>query len=337
MIFNISIQPSEIKDSTTLVLNDSKFPILNIDVDSYIVGAAVETGLNLRMKDGCYSLQIGKYCSLAEDILFMIDINHDYKSVFQGCISILKDEASKSKLCRKGEIIILNDVWIGHGVTIMDGVIIGNGVVVAAQSVVTKSVPDYAIVAGNPARIVGWRFDKDQRTKMSNIAWWDWDSQKIQEAADYMTGGIDEFVHKYENEIDEEAAQIQSCENPVQDADLGKNYLYVVDYDSDFPLITHVIEEFCDTYAKGEAKLVLYIFDNAETLFEKIMSELENYEDTDCRVQIIDGQYVDIKAALYNADAYITNRAKNNIRLVDLARRYGKEIVTGCSYPILFL
>ena len=124
--------------------------------------------------------------------------------------------------------------------------------------------------------------------------------------------------------------------NPILDADLGKNYVFVTDYDMDFPLITHVIKEFCETYPEGEAKLVLYIFENAETVFEKIMDELEKYEDTDCRIQIIDGKHVDIKAVLDYTDAYITNRAKNNIKLVDFARRYGKKIVSGCSYPILF-
>lgn len=336
MIFKIAIQPNQITEPTTLVLNDNKFPILNIDVDSYIVGASVETGLNFHMEDGCYSLQIGKYCSMAEDILFMIDINHDYKSVFQGCISVLKDTSTKSRLRRKGEILILNDVWIGHGVTIMDGVLIGNGAVVAAQSVVTKSVPDYAIVAGNPAKIVGWRFDEIQRTKMSKIGWWNWDSQKISKATSYMTGDIDQFVDKYENEIVVQDDQMKKYENPILDADHGKNYVFVADYDIDFPLITHVIKEFCETYPGGEAKLVLYIFENAETVFEKIMGELEKYEDTDCRIQIIDGKHVDIKAVLYYTDVYITNRAKNNIKLVDFARRYGKEIVSGCSYPILF-
>lgn len=57
--------------------------------------------------------------------------------------------------------MIENDVWIGHGATIMGGVIIHNGAVVGANAVVTKDVSPYAIVAGNPARVIKYRFDDE--------------------------------------------------------------------------------------------------------------------------------------------------------------------------------
>lgn len=71
MIFDLKLEPYQIKDSTQFfckVDGQNDFPVLTIDKDSYIVNAMVETGLNFRVQDGVYNLQIGKYSSLAEDI-----------------------------------------------------------------------------------------------------------------------------------------------------------------------------------------------------------------------------------------------------------------------------
>ena len=77
------------------------------------------------------------------------------------------------------DTIIGNDVWIGHNVTIMPGVTIGSGVIIGSCSVVTKNVPHYSIVAGNPGRIVRQRFDNETIAKLLEIQWWDWPEDKI--------------------------------------------------------------------------------------------------------------------------------------------------------------
>lgn len=148
MYLNLKINPRDVQETSVLSANIGQlhpFKVLTIGKDSYIVDAQIETGLNLDQNiastRGVYNLQIGKYCSLAEKICFLIDINHDYKSVFQGNISEFAGMDIQTKLHRKGQILIENDVWIGHGVTIMGGVTIRSGTVVAAGSVVTKSPP----------------------------------------------------------------------------------------------------------------------------------------------------------------------------------------------------
>ena len=67
-----------------------------------------------------------------------------------------------------------HDVWVGHGAFILPGVKIGNGAVVAAQSVVTKDVPAYAVVAGSPARILRYRFSDDEIEALLLSNWWDY-------------------------------------------------------------------------------------------------------------------------------------------------------------------
>ncbi|MBL7771385.1 MAG: CatB-related O-acetyltransferase [Chitinophagaceae bacterium] len=75
-----------------------------------------------------------------------------------------------------------NDVWIGCGTTILRGVHIGDGAVVGANSVVTKSVPPFAIVAGSPARIIRFRFPKDIQDALIELAWWHWEEAKFKQA-----------------------------------------------------------------------------------------------------------------------------------------------------------
>lgn len=75
----------------------------------------------------------------------------------------------------KGNIVIKNDVWIGFGSTVLSGVTVGNGSVLAARCVVTKDVPDYAVVGGNPARILKYRFEPRMIDLLLELAWWDED------------------------------------------------------------------------------------------------------------------------------------------------------------------
>ncbi len=77
------------------------------------------------------------------------------------------------------ETEIGNDVWIGANVVIRDGIKIGNGAIIAAGSIVVKNVPDYAIVAGVPAAIKKYRFDKVTIDKLLRLKWWDLDESLI--------------------------------------------------------------------------------------------------------------------------------------------------------------
>lgn len=82
------------------------------------------------------------------------------------------------------EVTIENDVWIGANVVVLKGVHIGNGAIIGASSVVTKDVPDYAIVVGNPAKVLKYRYNVNEIKWLLALKWWDFSRKKIQELVD---------------------------------------------------------------------------------------------------------------------------------------------------------
>lgn len=107
-----------------------------------------------------------------------------------------KDDDSFFDWRKEKKVEIGNDVWIGHNVVIMGGVTVSNGVVIGSSSVVTKDVPPYAIVVGNPAKIIKYRFDEESIKNLEDIAWWNWDFEKIKSAIDDFKN-IELFIKKY--------------------------------------------------------------------------------------------------------------------------------------------
>jgi len=138
-------------------------------------------GPNLDIYSGNQKVTIGSFCSIARNVS-MQAYNHNSKKLstyFMG--QNLFQQKWENETVSKGDIIIKNDVWIGSHCVILGGVTIGNGAIVAANSVVTKDVPPFSIVAGTPAKVIGSRFDKATITKIEMLAWWDWSVEKIKE------------------------------------------------------------------------------------------------------------------------------------------------------------
>lgn len=91
-----------------------------------------------------------------------------------------------------------NDVWLGKNVTIVNGADIGNGVIAGAGTIITKDIPDYAIVVGVPAQIIGYRYEKNQIEALNRIKWWNWSDDEIRERYDDFYLPIEEFIRKYD-------------------------------------------------------------------------------------------------------------------------------------------
>jgi len=341
MNFNIKINPGEVQETQTFTINigqDQPFRILTIGKDSYIVDAEVETGLNMDRNiisnRGVFNLQIGKYCSLAEKITFLIDINHDYQSVFQGYISEFSDREKEEKMCRKGQILIENDVWIGHHATIMGGITIHSGAVVAAGAVVTKDVPPYAIVGGNPAKIIKYRFDDDIIKKLLEISWWNWPSNILSERSADMMGDVEDCANKYYPYTIEERKRNLSVESPIKQS-AGKNLLFFLDFDDPYPLYSKIIREFCHSYHGMEHNLVLAFAEAfTEEQIEQLTITLNEFENYDVLIQIIDCSEIPIDTLIANIDIYITNRSPNNLKRAEVAYKFRKKVISGVDIPV---
>ncbi|MBV8428124.1 MAG: hypothetical protein JOZ88_12860, partial [Hyphomicrobiales bacterium] len=100
---------------------------------------------------------------------------------------------------RSHRVALGNDVWVGHGAIVLPGRRIGDGAVIAAGAIVTKDVPPYTIVGGNPARIIRPRFPRAIAERLSRLAWWDWSHGELRRALpDLRALTIEQFLGKYE-------------------------------------------------------------------------------------------------------------------------------------------
>ena len=128
------------------------------DLDKVRVGQATYGPLNIQeWGHSDEQLTIGHYVSISEGVTFLLGGNHPYQGIttFPVKVKVLGHEKEAQT---KGPILVGDDVWLGHNAMVMSGVTIGQGAVIAAGSVVTKDVPPYAIVGGNPARVIKYRF-----------------------------------------------------------------------------------------------------------------------------------------------------------------------------------
>ena len=116
------------------------------------------------------TITIGRYCQLGANVA--IHTNDHPTNTMTTYISSKLFNGELSKLKVKDEVIIKNDVWLGHGVIILGGVTVGNGAVTAAGSVVTKDVPAYSIVAGVPSKLIKKRFNNKVIEQLEELQWW---------------------------------------------------------------------------------------------------------------------------------------------------------------------
>ena len=130
-------------------------------------------------------LRIGKFCSIAARATFIMNgANHRSAGFSTYPFAVFGNGWSgrfegESDYPYRGDTVVENDVWIGYEALVMPGVRIGNGAIVATGSVITKDVPDYAIVGGNPARVIRMRFDEATVAALLGMSWWDWPLEKI--------------------------------------------------------------------------------------------------------------------------------------------------------------
>ena len=152
------------------------------------------------------NLTIGKFCSIASNCHIYLGGNHRtdwittypfghiHKDVFTF------DGVGHPKT--NGDVIIGNDVWIADNVTIMSGIVIGDGAVIANNSHIVKNVEPYSIVGGNPAKLIKYRFTKEQINQLLLLKWWDLDDIQINKIVPLLCNSdIDKLIYTLRNKI----------------------------------------------------------------------------------------------------------------------------------------
>ncbi|MCJ2013772.1 CatB-related O-acetyltransferase [Methylobacterium sp. J-076] len=132
----------------------------------------------VRFPESGRKLTIGRYCSIADRVEILLGGDHrlDWASTYP--FAAMRGhfpgaDAPEDYHSSRGDVVIGHDVWLGSGCMILSGVTVGHGAVVAARAVVTRDVPPYGVVAGNPARVVRHRFPPEVAQALVASAWWD--------------------------------------------------------------------------------------------------------------------------------------------------------------------
>lgn len=146
------------------------------------------------------NISVGNYCSIAAKVFACGNgafhasmLNKKAVSNFPFSPTFEKDYPSSAK---NQSIVIKNDVWIGHEAVLMGNITIGNGAIIGTRAIVTKDVPDYGVVVGNPGKLIKYRFTEQQIEKLLQIAWWNWELKVIQERLQYLSD-IDLLIEKF--------------------------------------------------------------------------------------------------------------------------------------------
>jgi phosphonate metabolism protein (transferase hexapeptide repeat family) len=151
---------------------------------------------------------IGRFCSIAAQVrinpgnhpLHRVALSHfTYRASAYG---LGEDEAEFFDWRRASPVVLGPDVWIGHGAIVLPGVTIGTGAAIGAGAIVTRDVPDFAIVVGNPGRVLRYRFSPEVQAALHRIAWWDWSDARLGEAlTDIRTLSAEDFCRRHDAEF----------------------------------------------------------------------------------------------------------------------------------------
>lgn len=191
-----------------MMLNKTDYVLLKNDNHSQIGARTYDNGAKVwRWTEA--SLKIGKYCSIANNVNFIVDEGHHQISSItnfplannlfknESLINDIEKKVFFSAFKQKEGITVGNDVWIGMGAYIMPGVNIGNGVTIAANSVVIKNVEDYSVVGGVPAKLIRKKHSDLNIRILNKISWWNWNEEIVKQRIDDFYLNPDTFIDKY--------------------------------------------------------------------------------------------------------------------------------------------
>ena len=344
MLVNINgIEAKKIKNLATFTYSQQtdsglkNFPALILDRYSGVNGLTIwsRLGEEVGVEGGCYSVYIGAFCPISNKVMFLVDVDHDYASVsMSGQVPDLIPGSSRKR--RKGSIIIQNDVWIGYGVTILSGVTVHNGAVIAAHATVTKDVPPYAIVAGNPARVIKYRFDPEIIERLQRIQWWYWDEKTIQKRREWFMRSPEEFARRFDISIEKEHISSKQRLDDAQIAEIPRNNLYLTfaDLDSPYSVLFKIIRAFAQTHSEDDLLIISAFRTNDIEETAKKIYEFAEGIDADCGLYVRCTERSEVSALISACGTLITSRVQELVRYTCLADSVQTEVVSGVDIPI---
>ena len=158
-----------------------RFPRFDIGHGSY-------GGLNVLEFGEETTLKLGAYCSIADGVQIFLGGGHrtDWVTTYPFSALDQRFATIAGHPISRGDVCIGNDVWIGREAVIMSGVTVGDGAVIGARAVVGRDVPPYAIVVGNPAAVIRYRFPAETIERLLAVAWWNWSAERVDAAVPYL-------------------------------------------------------------------------------------------------------------------------------------------------------
>lgn len=331
------------------------YTMVTLGYMSYIVGGNVSSNTPAQVH-----MLVGNYCQIAHNTTFAIGMNHAFSGVtaypFDSIWGVSKESIQRRSLANRQQLIIGHDVWIGFGVTIIKGVKIGNGAIIGSGSVVTKDVPPYAIVGGNPAKVIRYRFAPEIIKALDKIKWWYWPQEKINANRQYMDN-VEDFVARFgeknakvENTAVSNTAngdnlkinqtqvpphvlkKFQACHQAG-----GKIFYFVPDLasskeDARWPF---VLSQFCQKFDSQQHCLILAFREKIDyeaqiQTLQKFMAQFPQQPEFVAAVSS-DGITLEL---LEQADYFITTRDAISSKGIDYVETFGGHVLSGMEYDI---